>query len=359
MSVYKRGGIYWYDFWFQKTRYRESVGLGNKTVALRIEAIRKAELAQGRGGITRHGPSPTFEDFVNKEFLPWSKKQHGTHPRTHERYKVSSRRLVKSFGRLSLDAISTAHVENFKVIRSEEISPAGTNRDLAMLRFLLNFALRQGHIARNPARGVKMLPEGPGPMRVVSHEEQRRYLQAASPLLSDIGMLIVESGLRPEEAFRIRREDAHPNQAYLFIPEGKTRFARRNVPLTEGALRVLKHRMVATKQTYLFPRRGDPTKPTTTVYKAHKEALKDARITPPFRLYDLRHTFGSRSAMAGVDLATLKEIMGHAHISTTMRYIHPTPEHKRAAVQKLEQFNAEQVFAMYEGHAESPQKSPQ
>jgi integrase len=82
-----------------------------------------------------------------------------------------------------------------------------------MLRFLLNFALRQGHIARNPARGVKMLPEGPGPMRVVSHEEQRRYLQAASPLLSDIGMLIVESGLRPEEAFRIRREDAHPNHS--------------------------------------------------------------------------------------------------------------------------------------------------
>jgi len=43
--------------------------------------------------------------------------------------------------------------------------------------------------------------------------------------------------------------------------------------------------------------------------------------------------------MAGVDLATLKELMGHSSITTTMRYVHPTPEHKRNAVEKLEQFN--------------------
>jgi integrase len=80
------------------------------------------------------------------------------------------------------------------------------------------------------------------------------------------------------------------------------------------------------------------------VKKAHAEALKDAKISPPFRVYDLRHTFGSRSAMAGVDLPTLKELMGHSEISTTLRYIHPTPEHKQEALKKLQQFNVEQVF---------------
>jgi hypothetical protein len=48
----------------------------------------------------------------------------------------------------------------------------------------------------------------------------------------------------------------------------------------------------------------------TTIQKAHEEALKDSKLKSRFRLYDLRHTFGSRSAMAGVDLATLKELMG-------------------------------------------------
>ncbi len=61
--------------------------------------------------------------------------------------------------------------------------------------------------------------------------------------------------------------------------------------------------------------------------------------------------------MAGVDLPTLKELMGHSHISTTMRYVHPTPEHKQDAIRKLEVFNAKQDSdSLHEG---SPQKSPQ
>jgi integrase len=63
--------------------------------------------------------------------------------------------------------------------------------------------------------------------------------------------------------------------------------------------------------------------------------------------------------MAGVDLPTLKELMGHADISTTMRYVRPTPEDKREAVRKLEDYNRNQVFALYEPVAGSPQKSPQ
>jgi hypothetical protein len=61
--------------------------------------------------------------------------------------------------------------------------------------------------------------------------------------------------------------------------------------------------------------------------------------------------------MAGVDLATLKELMGHSNISTTMRYVHHTPEHKRVAVRKLEQFNADQVLALKKPQRR-PHKSP-
>jgi hypothetical protein len=49
--------------------------------------------------------------------------------------------------------------------------------------------------------------------------------------------------------------------------------------------------------------------------------------------------------------------MGHSTITMTMRYVHPTPEHKREAVRKLEQFNADQLIALYEQNG-SPQKSP-
>ncbi len=96
----------------------------------------------------------------------------------------------------------------------------------------------------------------------------------------------------------------------------------------------------------------------TTIKKSHQEAVRVAQIKPRPRLYDLRHTFGSRAAMAGVDLATLKELMGHSNISITMRYVQPTPEHKQEAVRKLERFNVEQVFAMHERPGEVPTKVP-
>jgi len=55
-----------------------------------------------------------------------------------------------------------------------------------------------------------------------------------------------------------------------------------------------------------------------------------------FRFHDLRHTFGSRLGMAGVDIKTIQELMEHKDIKMTMRYSHPTPEHKKHAVEVLE-----------------------
>ena len=359
MSVYKRGNVYWYEFWFRGQRIRESSGLTNKVAAQQAESIRKAGLAEGRAGIAGPKPVVNFGDFVRSEFLPWAEKQYQSHPRTYERYRESTKPLLTSFEKLRLDGVSTAIVEKFKITRSTDVAPATVNRDLAALRLILNLAIRKEYIAKNPVKEVQFLDEGPGQMRIVSHEEQRKYMAAASPLLRDVATLIVETGMRPEEVFNIRKENVHFEPSYLFVPIGKTRFARRNIQLTDASIEILRRRLAEAEGSFLFPRKGDSNKPLTTVRKAHHLALRMAKMAPPFRLYDFRHTFGSRTAMAGVDLPTLKELMGHADISTTMRYVHPTPEHKREAVRKLEDYNRNQVFALYEPALGSPQKSPQ
>jgi integrase len=345
MSIYRRGGVYWYEFTFQGERIQKSTGLRNKTSALRAEAIRKAELAEGRAGIRARKATSLFDNFVHDEFLPWCKSEHQAHPNTYIRYEVSAKALLPFFGRHRLEAISAGLVEKFKVSRSAVISAAGTNRDLAALRMMLNYAKRQQYIDRNPVSDVKFLTEGPGNMRIVSHEEQLRYLSAASPLVHDVALLIVETGMRPEEVFRLQAEDLILPQRYLKVVKGKTRLARRNILLTGAAIEVLKGRLAKAKGPYLYPHRYDPNRPLDNIDRGHHKAVKDAGIKPNFRLYDYRHTFGSRSAMAGVDLATLKELMGHTSITTTLRYVHPTPEHKRKAMEKLEQFNIDQVFA--------------
>jgi integrase len=61
-------------------------------------------------------------------------------------------------------------------------------------------------------------------------------------------------------------------------------------------------------------------------------ALKEAKIAK-LRFHDIRHTFGTRAIDGGAPVSAVKEIMGHADIRTTMRYVHATEEGKRKAVE--------------------------
>jgi integrase len=323
--IYKRGNVYWFQFVYNGVRYRGSTGLTHKAGAMRVEARKKTEIIMGK---TRK-EAPDFSKFV-EEFLTWSQAQNKAS--THKRYRVSSKPLLKYF-RGKVSEIDMASVERFKVSRLKECSPAGVNRDLAALRYMMNFAIRQGYIESNPVR-VKFLQEGPGEMRILSHDEERLYLDNSPQLLKDIAIVILQTGMRPNEVYSMRKEDVHPG--FIFVPKGKTRFARRNIPLTAEAAEVLERRAKEAKGACLFPSRLNPDKPMT-ITRSHLTVCR--KIGLEFRLYDLRHTFGSRAAMAGVDLPTLKELMGHSSITLTMRYVHPTPAHKVEAIQKLRMFN--------------------
>ena len=72
----------------------------------------------------------------------------------------------------------------------------------------------------------------------------------------------------------------------------------------------------------------------TDVKKSFSAACREAGITN-FTFHDLRHTFGTRLADAGVDVVKIKELMGHASIVTTMRYIHATDHGGRGAITVL------------------------
>ena len=354
MAVYLRGKTWWYVFEIGGRRIQESSGFRNKTAALRAESKRRIDLLERRAGFTKPKPVPKFDDF-SKQFLEWSKQQH--RPKTHELHELNCKTLKRFFRGKYLDEITSEMVEDFKSARKLEriqwannrfVTGATVNRALTTLKLLFHQAERSGYAVKNPAVGVAMFREPLDSMRVISFEEQAAYQAETSQPLHDIATIILDTGMRPEEVFRMRAENLDFKQKTIFNPCGKTRAARRTIPMTGDALSLLKLRVKnATKlgTPYLFPSRHDVQKPIGSVKKAHSAAVKRAKIQRYFRLYDLRHSFATRAVASGTDPPTLSSLLGHANILMTMRYVHPAAEQKKTAIEKFEKFRAAGIIS--------------
>jgi integrase len=356
MSIFKRGNVYWYHFMQDGQHIQRSTKQGNPRVARQIEAAFRTALAKGEVGITERKKAPGFKAAM-RSFLAWSEQQHKTHPATSRRYRVSSAALLGHFGDQPIDRITSDDVERFKAARAMEyktvkgkekgqrkqtkkrIMPATVNRELACLKALFNHAVKSDLAVRNPVSRVAFLTEQNEQTRVLSFDEQTRYLAGATPMLRDIATLMLETGMRPEEVYRIQPENVSVAGGFLFNPFGKTKAARRRVPLTTAARSLLARRMDGLKTPFLFPCDTDAARPVPKVNNAHDRAVKTGKVAP-FRLYDLRHTWATRAAESGIDLVTLAALLGHSKIQMVLRYAHPTQEHQARSVERMEQFVA-------------------
>jgi len=352
MAVYRRGKIWWYSFEFEGRRIQESSGLKNRTSALRAEAKRKTDLLERRAGFARRKLPPRFEEFV-QTFLNWSKHQH--RPKTYELHANNTKSLERYFDGKWLDEITPGMVEDFKVARVQEkrwakkgeraISGVTVNRALATLRLLFNYADRCGYQLPNPVKDVEFYKE-PKHLRTISLEEEVAYLAEASQPVKDIARIILDTGMRPDEVFRIEFANVDFSQRTIFNTFGKTPAARRKLTMTDEVFSILKERAVKGKSQYAFPSPDSPDRPISRVHKGHDGAVARAGIEPRFILYDLRHTYASRAVMAGVDLPTLAALLGHTSIQMTMRYVHPAEEHKKEAAGKLETYKAREAMKL-------------
>jgi integrase len=352
MSLYKRGGVWWMNFWVNEYHVQRSTKCTNKRDAAEVERAFRTNLAKGEVGLEQKKPVPRFSAAI-KDYLEWSEQEHRTHPNTHKRYKTSSRPLIRFFGDSPLETITPGEIEKYKAWRCKQhkasrgkrktsaarqfLKPATINRELACLKSLFNYFIKREVLTKaNPVSRIKFFPENNEQTRVISSDEEKLYLLAASQPLQDIATLMLQTGMRPEEVCNIRRENVQLAQGYILNPYGKTRAARRKIPLTEAASAIVSKRLIEVKGDCLFPGRVE-SKPIVKVNAAHSATVKRSGVAP-FRLYDLRHTWATRAAMAGVDLVTLAAMLGHSRIQMVLRYAHPTEEHQFQAMRKVQAF---------------------
>ena len=351
MRVHKRGGVYQYEFEFRGRNIRRSSKSKSQRVAWAVATAHHTSLVSGESGLVERKPAPSFGKAM-KAFLAWSLQEHSSHPGTAERYRYSSIPLLTFFKNVSLDEITPERVEEYKLKRSQakikgkgkkKLRPATVNRELACLRALFNNVIKGNDQVRNPVSRVKFLAEDNQQDRVLTYAEESAYLGKASPTLRDVAMLILETGMRPEEIFELQGTSVDIDQRYLRILSGKTAAARRRIELTGTAIELLSRRMVEAQEAadeqqrhvgYLFPNARDTSRPLPGLQSAHARALKDSKV-PRFRPYDLRHTWATRAAEAGVDLITLAAMLGHTRIQMVLRYAHPTQDHQTGAMAKV------------------------
>jgi integrase len=319
---------YGISYVYHATLIREMVG-PHLTLARQVLQTRKSEIAQDRFKIPVKRKPPTF-DAVCDRYLEHAKKSKRSWKRDADTLKLA-RAFLK---RKRIDEVTAWDAERFKAARVEQVSKATVNRDLAVLKRLFTLAVDWGLLDRNPLRKVALYRIDEKLMRVISHEEERRLVEAAASHFKPVIVVAINTGMRRGELLSLRWEEVDLRTGTITVKQSKSGRVR-HVPLNKTAQEALSA-LPGSHAGQVFLYRGSPIQDVKTAFL---KAVKRAGISR-CRFHDLRHTFATRLVLAGVDLATVKELMGHASISTTMRYAHPSPPHKREAVARLDSSHA-------------------
>lgn len=215
------------------------------------------------------------------------------------------------------------------------VSPATVNRDVEMLKRLLRRAYDVWDVDVPRIRWVlHKLPEADPRDRCLSDDEEARLIGAAAPYLRAPIRFAILTGLRLANTVELgwTQSDFQAREIVVKIKSRKPGGKVLVLPITEEIL-VLLVNQIPRDQGRVFLKDGRPIKSWQTAWRGAK---RRAGIND-FRWHDLRHTAGTRMVRAGVDISDVQEVLGHASITTTRRYVSRDTGAKRRAMELLSQ----------------------
>jgi integrase len=246
------------------------------------------------------------------------------------------KRLTDFFGEKKLSAISLGDLEKYRSERLQTVRIASANRELSLLRAMLNTAVRRKYLAVSPFNYAE-----PGELISVAAEDSRDVTITAEQEEALLGqcqsegrrhskallITLIDSGCRLGELLRLKWSEVNFSQSNFEVTSYKGKnLSKRRVPLTsrtrEAFLELRKRpsvnafRKEDTDETLVFGI-------TSNVKKSFGAARADAGLGF-LRLHDLRHTAATRLASGGMNLAHVGQILGHSNIKRTQRYVNQT-----------------------------------
>jgi integrase len=230
--------------------------------------------------------------------------------------------------------IYPADIEGFKLYRRKEVSRSTVNRELALLKRMLNRAIDWDlYLGSNPVRKVKFFQKINMGFRTLTPKEENRFLASATPYIRDIAVFALNTGLRIGEILSLTWKSVDLENNLLSVFAHKTNKIR-TVPINTDARRVLEYWALGRKGEFVFYNH-ETGKPFVDLKAGFALACRKSGIEG-VTWHTLRHTFASRLVTRGVDIVTVQQLLGHSTVTVTMRYTHTNLDAKRNATQKLE-----------------------
>jgi len=349
-GIYERvpGSGIWWIRWTDShgTKRREKVG--RRSDAVSLLAKRKTEKLQQRKLPEISGATVLFSELLD-DAVEHSRAANGE--RSTQELKLKIGRLRSEWGQRKVKDITKQEIVRW--LQTEMASRGWTvatmNRWQACFSLIFRVAVDNEKAAVNPASRIRRKTENNQQVRFLTAEEEkriRRVLSTRSPCCLPAFLISIHTGLRASEQWDLCWSDIDLQRRILIVRKQKSGKGERHIPLNQVAVSAFEQlqRLKHASGVPFFNKKGTPM---TTQRDWFDPAVEEARI-PDYTWHKNRHTFASRLAMAGVDIRTIAQLMGHGTIQMSMRYAHLSPDHNLAAVDRLLDF----------GNKRTPNRTP-
>jgi integrase len=338
----KDSGVWW-------VRYADASGkirrekIGNKGAAIKLYLKRKTEVLQGKKLPEQFRAKPiTFSELAD-DAIEWAK----AHKLTWEDDVIRLKPLRDAFGTRAAETITPQEIERWfasegkcrnkdRKRNSKRWKPATFNRYKALISMVYRQGVKNRKVTVNPAREIERRKENNLRDRYLSEREEAALRKAISEdfpeHLPELDIAL-HTGMRRGEQYNCDWAWVDLDGRVLTVPRSK-HGEKRRVYLNDAALSAFRLLWNFSKGKGKVFAHLYSSQKTTGAREWFQKALSQAGIVD-FHWHDLRHTFASRLVMAGVDIRTVQELMGHKTIQVTVRYAHLAPKHQLEAVQRL------------------------
>lgn len=338
LRLKKSGQERWYIYYrVDGIRIRKAVkNAQSRADALKVLQLEVADTFRGQHGLKKPEKRMTFTEFADQYYESYAK--------INKKSFISDwymlKQLKNHWGAYDIRQINPLLIEGFrKDLLERGRTRSTTNRYLALLGKMMNLAIDWGLLTQNPVSRLKFFSEKANFREtILSLREEDDLLKKCPPRLLLIVQVALNTGMRRGEILGLRWCQLDLSARTIRLDKTKSGKPR-IVPINGYLFDILmRQKEKSGSSEFVFPN-PSTSKPFRDVKRAFNKASTDAGIEG-LRFHDLRHTFASRLVAAGVDLITVKDLLGHHSVKVTERYTHSNAEQKKKAVEILHGLHA-------------------